>query len=558
MLELPNRDGVCEAVLHTLGFIYLKTRNEIAGPTRIVPGLRVAFFLAALLACMALVACGGGGTVTPPPSGPFSNASLKGQYAYTMSGLDPNGAYFARAGSFTADGNGNLTGGLEDALNLSAGEPASTIAFTGGTYQVQSNGRVEATLTGANGLQLPLSLMMQSSSQGFLLETDLNAVCGGTFFLQTSSDFTASALGNPYVFDLSGVSFSGGNAAPIAMVGKLSGDGNGAITGGVMDTNDGNGPASSGATPIAPGTYALDTNGNGTNFGRGMMEFNGHTFAFYIVDATHFKLIEEDSLGGSTGDALQQSPGIPTQNGQFTGSFVYMVQGFAVVGPQGPVDLVARFTADGNGGLGAITQDINNDGRYSHISGNISAATYAMDTANSGSGRGEFTFTSGSSTFSNVFYLISPSQGAVLATSPGLVGSGPIYAQTGGPFSVSGSVGSYVTNWTGVQLGSTTAVPIQEAFVGQYALSNATSSNIAGVTDYVQLGVSTKNVNSNIVLSGTLMMQNDSTANNLYKFVLNGSTSVTVNFQAYFVNPGMAFLVCSDNLRTLGGVVTQQ
>ena len=129
-----------------------------------------------------------------------------------------------------------------------------------------------------------------------------------------------AALGHPYVFNISGVSFLNAKAAPINMVGQVAGDGNGNITGGVMDTNDGNAGAPSGATAIAPGTYALDSNnGNGTSFGRGTMTFNGRTFAFYIVDDTHFKMLEEDTLGGSAGDALQQAATIPTQNAQFTG-----------------------------------------------------------------------------------------------------------------------------------------------------------------------------------------------------------------------------------------------
>ena len=109
---------------------------------------------------------------------------------------------------------------------------------------------------------------------------------------------------------------------------------------------------------------------------------------------THFKMLEEDTLGGSAGDALQQAGTIPTENSQFTGSFVYLISGARDLGTQGTLARAARFTADGNGGVGAISLDDNNDGNYTHVSqgGNISAATYAIDTANSGSGRGTFTF----------------------------------------------------------------------------------------------------------------------------------------------------------------------
>jgi len=510
---------------------------------------------------MTQAACGGSSITPPPPTGPFSDASLKGQYAFSMSGVDLNGAYIARIGSFTADGSGNITGGLEDILTLSSGQPASIVSFTGGTYQVLSNGRGLIVLNAASGGGLQLNMMMQSTSTGFLLQTDLAASSTGTFNKQTNADFTAAALGNPYVFEVSGVSFSSQTAAPIGMIGKIIGDGNGVITGGVMDTNDGHTTTPSGATAIAPGAYAMDTSGNGTSFGRGTMSFNGRSYAFYIVDTTHFKMLEEDELGGTSGDALQQVGPVPTQNSQFNGSFVYLISGASVLGTQGPVARVARFTTDGNGGLGSISFDDNNDGGYTHISqgSNISAASYAIDTGNSGSGRGTYTFkASGEGTFSDVFYMISPGQAMVQETSKGIIGNGPMYAQAAGPFTVSGSAGNYVTIWDGVQLGSSTAVPYEEDFVGQYALTNTASSNLAGVIDYVELGLSSKTLYTNVGLGGTLTINNQSTANNHYRFALSGSPSITVNFQAYFVNPGTILMVCSDNTRTTAGIIYPQ
>lgn len=479
-----------------------------------------------------------------------------------MSGIDLVGGYFARIGTFTADGNGNITGGLQDSLNLSTGAPATVVSFTSGTYEVQSNGRATATINVTGGGTLGIALALQSTTTGYVVETDLNSSGSGTFSQQTSADFMTAALGHPYVFNVAGVSFLTGNAAPINLVGQMIGDGNGNITGGVMDTNDGNVAAPSGATPIAPGTYALDgNNANGTSFGRGTMTFNGRTYAFYIVDDTHFKMLEEDTLGGSAGDALQQAGAIPTQNSQFTGSYVYVINGDGIIGTKGNVGRAARFSADGNGGVGTISLDTNNDGKYTHVSqgGNISAATYAIDTANSGSGRGTFTFTaSGLPTFVYVFYMISPTQAALLETSAGFVGGGTMYAQSTGPFTVSGSVGSYASGWSGIELGTETAVPYVEDYVVQYALSSTGTSNISGGSDYQYLGLSTKSSAANVPIGGTLTIKQDGTLNNHYEFAVNGSPSVTLDFQAYFVNAGMAVMVCSDSDRTTTGVITQQ
>ena len=537
--------------------------------------MKTIFCAVVALLALSLAACGGGGAPfnPPPPNGNFSDASLNGQYAFSMSGVDSGlcgtnpGAYIARVGSFIADGQGNITSGLEDVLDLGSGQ-AATVSFTSSHYSIQPNGRGLLTLQGTTGGGLQLNFVLQSNSAaaqsdfaGYHLQTDLCASSSGTFTLQNTADFSTTALSGHYVFDFSGLSFSASSSAssvaPISMVGVLNADGSGYITTGVMDTNDGNATAPSGPTAIPASTYQLDAT-YGTTFGRGTMTVNGRDFAFYIVDATHLKLLEEDNSGGTSGDALKQSGGIPAQNSEFTGSFVYLVGGSSVIGSQGPVARAARFTSDGNGGLGAISLDDNNDGAYTHISqgSNISNPGYAIDTTNAGSGRGTFTFAdSAAGTFSDVFYMVSPTRAVVQETSNGIIGNGPLYAQTSGPFTVSASTGNYVFNWSGVELSS--PPPFEEDFIGQYALSNATTNNISGVTDYVDLGLNGNHALMNVGLGGTLTIASDGTANNLYKFVL-GNAPSTVNFQAYFANPSTVLLVCSDSSRATAGIIKQQ
>ena len=86
------------------------------------------FLLAAILLASLTAACGNGGTAVvgpppPPPTGNFSTANLKGQYAFLMSGTElcsGLSSFFTRVGSFTADGSGHITGGLED-VNVCTG-----------------------------------------------------------------------------------------------------------------------------------------------------------------------------------------------------------------------------------------------------------------------------------------------------------------------------------------------------------------------------------------------------------------------------------------------------
>src|SRR6185437_14685069 len=81
----------------------------------------------------------------------FANATFKGQYAFSFSGSDNSNEFFSVAGSFTADGAGNLTNGLDD-FNafassgvVSSAQPA---AFTG-AYSIGPDGRGTITIATA-------------------------------------------------------------------------------------------------------------------------------------------------------------------------------------------------------------------------------------------------------------------------------------------------------------------------------------------------------------------------------------------------------------------------
>ncbi len=518
---------------------------------------RLALF-SILVTTLGMAACGGGSSGTPPPpTGGFSNASLHGQYAFSMSGIDLNGGYIARTGAFIADGNGAITSALEDLVSSTSGD--SIVPFTSGSYTIDASGQGTLTLQAANG-GLGLSIVLGSVSQGVLMQTDLNATSSGTFALQNTADFVSSALNGKYVFDFSGLSFAS-HVLPISTIGQFALDGNGNLTGGTLDDNDGNSPAPSGAVAVQPGTFQLDTSGNNATFGRGTLSFAGRDFAFYIVDRNHLKLIEEDQSFTTMGDALLQSAGVPAQNSSFTGSFVYLVGGASVLGSQADDARVARFTADGNGGISAISFDENNGGSARHISqgSNISSATYSIDTINAGSGRGTFTFTDSSGgTYTYVFYLISPTRAVLQDTSNGIIADGPLQAQSGSPFTNANIAGNYAFNWTGVQLGSQNAIPFEEDFVGQYTLASTSGDNASGAMDYTELGLSGNPFFPNTFITGSLAIAGDGTSNNRFQVFNHNSPSTTYNFVAYIVSPSTTYMLVTDSTRVTAGIATQQ
>src|SRR5260221_636566 len=515
------------------------------------------------LACY-LAACGGGGsTITPPPpAGNFSNASLNGQYAFSMSGADlTSGAFIARAGSIVADGQGHITSGLEDLLDLGSGSPASQVTFSNGTYQIQANGRGLITLNVMGGGSLQLSASLQSSGHGYVVQTDGLASTSGAMELEAPLQFAANAINGKYVFDFSGLSFAGTTPAPISLVGQFGADGNGNVTGGTTDVNNGS-LAPTGATALAPSTYQLDTNGNGTNFGRGTMTLDGRTFAFYIVDATRLEVLEEDQLGGSSGPAILQTGAIPTTNSGFKGAFAFLAGGSRATGTVGPNARAGRFAADGAGGIGTISFHENNAGNNTQLStgSGISSTSYSIDTTNAGSGRGTFTFHSSSlNTITYVFYLFSPAQAVIQDVSAGIVANGTMVSQSATSITAADLAGNYSFSWSGVEL--VQPAVFDENYVGQYAQTSAETGNTGGVVDYSQLGLNTINTNGvtlNAGISGTLTIGGDGTQSNTYKIAIGGPSAFTVNFAAYFGDGGTVLMVCSDGDRTTAGVALPQ
>jgi hypothetical protein len=512
-----------------------------------------------ILTASIAAACGGGGSTPPlpPPVGKFSNASLKGQYAYSMSGEDLNSAFIARVGSFSADGNGNITQGLEDVNKVSG---VTQVSFSGGSYSIQPNGRGTLTLTNATS-SLQLSITLISPNKGFMVQIDLNATSSGNFTLQTTSAFTNALINGNYVFDVSGVDASV-PSFPISLVGQIQTDGSGNIKGGTMDVNDGasaTGP--SGAKPVSASTYAVDTGTSGSTFGRGTITINGVHLAFYIVDTTRFKMMEIDT-GATLGDAVLQTGAIPTQPSAFTGNFVFLVGGSAVLGTAGPLTRADRFTSDGSGNLNTIFLDTNNFGsRHSTAPANVSAASYTIDTTATvvGSGRGTISIQDSTvaDAFKYVFYLISPTQAVIQDTSNGVIADGSMLAQSAGPLSFA-TTGNFAFSWSGIILATSNTAQFEEDFVGQYSPGTLAAGGFNGAMDFTELGSANKNLFLDIPIAVSTAINRDGTGPNGYRVVTGNSPSTTFNYRAYIVDQNTTFLMGFDGNQVIAGTVSTQ
>jgi hypothetical protein len=507
----------------------------------------------AVLTVMAAACGGGGSTPAPPapPSGPYSIASLNGNFAFVLSGQD-GGGFFTRVGSFTANGTGTITGGVQD-FNSGIAQGSVLLQITGGRYTVNTNGKGMLTLIDS-AETIQVSIVLTSTSAGLITQTDGTATASGNFTMQDTSAFAAypNNVNGPYVFDYSGVDPSG---AGESLVGHMIGNGGGSISAGVVDINDDFTP--SGELPITGATFVFDST-NGPSFGRGTatLSAGGTTFnyAVYVVNAGRLRVMRTDFPAASVGDLVAQTGTIPTTAAGVTGSFVFSLGGSSLSG----ADVRTGRATFSGGNLSNIMMDDNNSsasgsGNSNPVpipNGTLSATTYTIDP--SGNGRGTMTFTdSKKGTYSFIFYLSSPTQGVIQDVSNGLTSDGSMNAQAGGPFTASASGGNWAFNWSGLSINGKTGILAEEDFVGQY--SEDTSGNITGGVDFTEL--SANEVQTGVAMSGMLSITGDGTGRNGYSITLQTSPSATLNFSAYFIGPNQLAVVGTDTHRVITGTL---
>ncbi len=505
----------------------------------------------ALTLCVGMfaAACGGGSsstTTTTPTNAGFSNANLSGLFVYEMSGEGQSGELIARVGSFMANGSGGITAGVED---LNDGGNLSTVQFTGGSYTIGTDGRGTLTLTGALN-SLGLNIALSSATGGVVLQTDGNAASSGSFDLQTAGAFSLTAISGQYSFGISG---QDSNGAPLSIAGEFA-TSSGVLTGGVVDVNDGSLAGPSPTAPIPASAFVLDATFGASN-GRGTVTIDGFTFAFYMVDGTRLRFLEEDS-NITVGDAFLQTGTIPTQAAGMSGSFAFISAGAAVLGNLGAIARAGSGAFSG-GALSNVFLDDNNAGN--HTMRGPDTGTYAIDIANAGSGRGTFTFTdSAAGTFSYIFYLYSPTQAVLLETSNGLIGAGSM-SQQPSSISTAALAGNNVFNWSGLTIPSAGNFGFEEDFIGQYALSS--SGAITGTADFTEPGSTSKagSIFTGVPLTGTFNA--GTTGRNTYQATVSpggGAPASTINFAAYVGAGNIVYLVTTDSNRVTAGTVTPQ
>ena len=225
----------------------------------------------------------------------FSNASLSGSYAFGSTGDSLNADVVNTVGSFTADGNTNITNGSFD--SVFDGSVSSNVLVTGGKYSINSDGFGDFSLVNAQGT-FDQKIWMVSPSRAYFVAVDGINAEDGTIDLQSGS-FTNTNLTKQAAFFMDG--FDG---LFKDRVGTLTPNGSGALStsyaSSFFDPNTGIGGSQLNSFS---GNYSVGNNGRVTT------QLNGFTnnIVLYLVSNSTGYLLQGDAGVNISGSFRQQT-----------------------------------------------------------------------------------------------------------------------------------------------------------------------------------------------------------------------------------------------------------
>lgn len=296
----------------------------------------------------------------------YSDQVMKGSFAFLYTGNDSQG-FLAAAGSFTTNGNGGITKGVEDVSSFLTGVTTTTPVQIESTssYVIGVDGRGTATLNTSIGTQT-LAFVLTTNQHAIITRFDSTATGSGTMDEQNLNDIggSTSVVSGSYVFSAMGTDAS---FNPEAIAGEFSANsGTISAANSLVDIHDGATSSASitKATSLSSdSSYSFDQSNLGS--GRGTLTLNvggkALNFAFYIVDSTQLYMVEIDGenayLAGNVFSAANGAPGLASA------SYVFTVGGSTAPGADGSSYAVGGvFAANGSGGVTSGIVDVNNEG----------------------------------------------------------------------------------------------------------------------------------------------------------------------------------------------------
>jgi large repetitive protein len=358
-----------------------------------------------------------------------NNSTLTGRYAMMLNGWSNTAIATAAAGSFVADGNGNISGGIVDLNDQTNGPTNGT--FTG-TYCVASNNLATINLTyggGITGTNTLAAALNSSGTNGSIVFYDSsNRKASGLLRQQTTSAFSTSKITGNYAFGFVGAG-AAGSAPRYALAGEFAANGTGTLTG-EFDSDAYLGSVAN--ATLSSGNFTVASSGRGT----ATITFTGQNtlkFVFYVVSTSELLVMEDDVTGNPllAGQVLQQT-------GTFTdasldGTGVIEIQtlsnGTAVAATAG------LAMTNGTGSITAWSTDQN-------LAGTLSSASITGSYSTSSTGRVTLILTGNSTP--PVLYLIAAGQAFVVGTNDLSVDFGMIQPQAVSTYNNASLTGAYL------------------------------------------------------------------------------------------------------------------
>jgi hypothetical protein len=471
----------------------------------------------------------------------YSDASLRGPFAFSYVGDDATG-FRAVAGRFVADGAGTIQGGLEDVDSF--GSPvAPAVPILSGTYRVGPDGRTSAVVTTDHG-QETWQFVLTSTTHALLIRFDSSTTGHGTIDQQNLNDLSnaPSVIKGNYVFRAAGGDLQ---FHPLGVAGRFTADGSGGIpqTASIVDEND-NGTVKAADTTLS-GSYSFDAANSGT--GRGTITLSSTStgqlmFAFYIIDNTHFYIIETDSAAYLAGSVFSGATGSSFGNSELSASnYVFTVGGNSTSGAYAAGGV---FTSDSNGNITGGTLDSDNAGTAT-ANTSISPSTYSVDAAT-----GRVDLKLGSMEFAA--YPTAANTALVLELDSTAIAGGAAYLQQPSPAALAGN---YALALNGQGIFYSDPGLYQSDAEGEAAFTGSVFTSGSANLDINNYGTSPQS--SDPIGTSSTISAPGTNGRGTATLQLNDPPA-TYNLVYYVIDANTAVVVGQDTTRVLDGIVIHQ
>jgi hypothetical protein len=488
---------------------------------------RLGMFGVCLLGFLGAVGCGGGSNnSTPPPAitisltgaPPTLAASGTAQLTATVTndsankGADWSCAPANSCGSFnpahTASGQATTYTAPATAatVTITVASTASPTTTATAMISITASQQISVTISGAPAslgvnatAQLTATVTNDSSNAGVDWSCTPANTCGSfnpahtasgsataytapaaattvTITAASTAQSTATATASINVIASAGATLAAGNYALqligteasgfiYGLVGSITVDGNGNVTAGEQDYNDGHGLQSpAGGDKITGGTYTIGTGGIGklslVTSNTALGTAGTENFSITVVNSKHVLLTQIDALGTAGGTLDFQTP-----SATMSGNYSFVVAGAADGSEQEVFGGLIQVTG---AGTIHVNVDVNADGNN-----NIDGTNTGTFTAPDAQGRATMVF--GGDNYA--VYIIGPEVLRLMVVDANRQDTGSAYGQGAGPFSAASLNGSFVFKLNSAGSGATSF-----ASAGQFT-SNGTGTVTAGFAD---------------------------------------------------------------------------